>query len=218
MQTETKVMIGVGIVSILTLIGGGYLYTKSVKPASDIDSNSAALIGNKDNVIKAPNEKVVLVEYGDFECPACAAANPALDNLLAKYKDTVTYEWRTFPLHAHSVLAARAAYIVKELSGDPMKFFAMGNLLFVKQDEWSTESGATNQAELFAGYAQALGVDPVKFKELLATNKYEDVIEKDRQDAITIGTNVTPSFYVNGKLVQGFDLDKITTLIENDIK
>lgn len=213
-------MIGVGLASLLILIGGSFFYARSVAPAADLDPNNPSLVGNRDNVIKAPNEKVTVVEFGDFECPACKAAYPYVKELLAEpqYKDTVTFEWRTFPLHGHSVLAARAAFIVKELSGDPQKFFDMGDLLFDKQDEWSTESGATNQPDLFATYAQSLGVDPAKFKAELAGNKYEDVIEKDRQDAVAIGTNVTPSFYVDGKLVEGADINQLKSVIDSDLQ
>lgn len=220
MKTETKVMIGVAVVSIIIIVLGSIFYAKNAAPTGDVDKNNPALLGNKDNIKKAPNEKVTLIEFGDFECPACKAAYPAVKNMLSndKYKDTVSFAWRTFPLHGHSVLASRAAFIVKELSNDPNKFFAMGDLLFEKQDEWSTESGATNQADLFAGYAQSLGVDPVKFKALLATNKYEDVVEKDREDAISLGTNVTPTFYINGKTVQGGDIKQIETYLDEAIK
>ncbi len=220
MKTETKVMIGVIVASLLIIVIGGYFYSQSVTKSQTIDTTNPALIGKGDNVKKAPNEKATLVEFGDFECPACAAAYPGLNQLLADpaYKDTVTFVWRTFPLHGHSVLASRAAFIVKELTGDPDKFFQMGDLLFEKQDEWSTESGATNQADLFASYAESLGTDPVKFKEILATNKYEDLVEQDRQDAVSLGTAVTPSFYINGKLVQGGDFAQIKAYLDEAIK
>jgi protein-disulfide isomerase len=220
MKTETKVMIWVAVISIIIIIVGSVMYSKSAAPSGNIDPNNSALRGSMDNVRKASDEKVVMVEFGDFECPACKVAYPYVNQLLSQpeYKDTVTFQWRTFPLHGHSVLASRAAFIVKELSNDPNKFFEMGDLLFEKQDEWSTESGVTNQADLFAGYAKSLGVDEVKFKELLAGNKYEDVVEKDRSDAVTIGTAVTPTFYIDGKEVRGADINALKALLDEKIK
>ena len=212
-------MIGVVVVSLLILVVGAIYYSKSVSTTPNIDPNNATLLGGQENVIKAVNQKVVLVEFGDFECPACRAANNPLNSLLSdpKYKDSVTYIWRTFPLHAHSVMASKAAFIVKELSGDPQKFFAMKDILFEKQDEWATESGATNQVELFAGYAKTLGVDETKFRDLINSSKYEDIVEKDKNDALALNVNVTPTFYVNGKQVMGFDEAAIRSLIDADL-
>jgi protein-disulfide isomerase len=219
MKTETKVIAITSIISLIILIGGGIYYSKNMAPAAvDLDKNNPALVGNRDNVKKATGEeKVVLVEFGDFECPACAASAVYVNDLVNKYKENVTFVWRTYPIHQNSVIASRAAFAAKEVSNDPDMFFKMGDLLFEKQDEWFTASGARNQVELFTSYAGSLGLDQNKFREILNSNKYEDIIAQDNRDAMTLGTRVTPTFYVNGKIVEGGRINDIEAIILEEI-
>jgi protein-disulfide isomerase len=217
MKSETKIMIIIGFVSLLILIVGAVLYTRNAGPVGEIERDNPALIGNGETVIKAPNEKVVLVEFADLECPACRVAHPYVKQLLQEYQDSVTYVWRTFPIHTHSALASRSALIVRDLSGDPNKFFEMVDLMFEKQGEWEASSGARNQVEIFAGYAASMGVDVDKFREMINSNIYKDTIEQDNRDALSLGTNATPTFYINGKVVRGGNINQVKNLIDQEI-
>lgn len=217
MKTETKAMITVGIVSVLVLVLGSVWYSKTKAPVGNVASDNPALIGEGRNVKKATDEKVVLVEFADFECPACKSIAPYIKDLSEQYKENVTFVFRTFPIHSNSVLATQAAEVVKELTNNPDNFFAYGYLLFEKQSEWETASGAKNQIDLFAGYAKTFGVDEVKFKERLSTNPFADTVEKDRQDAIALGVNSTPNFFVNGTLVRGANYNSLKALIDQEL-
>lgn len=218
-STEAKVMTSIIIVSILILVGGSIYYSNNVAPATvDLDKDNPALTGNRDNVKQATvEEKVVLVEFGDFECPACKAANPFINELISKYKENVTFVYRTFPIHRNSVIASQAAYAAKEVANDPDMFFTMADLLFEKQSEWDTASGARNQKELFVSYAASLGLDSNKFKEILDSGKYESNVNKDQEDARTLGTRVTPTFYVNGRIVEGGKINDLENFIKEEI-
>lgn len=219
-STEAKIMTTIIVVSIILLVAGSVYYSKNAAPTTvDLDKNNPALVGGGDNVRKAKGEeKVVLVEFGDFECPACKAVDSNLKNLISKYEENVTFVFRTYPIHSHSALASRAAFAAKDVSGDPEMFFKMGELLYEKQDEWAAASGARNQADLFTGYAGSLGLDQNKFKEILESDKYEDNINQDELDARMLGTRVTPTFYANGRIVEGGKLNDLERIINEELQ
>jgi protein-disulfide isomerase len=219
-STEAKIMTGIAVFSLALLIGGAVYYSNNLAPvAADIDRNNPALAGNRDNAIPATGEeKVVLVEFGDFECPACKSVDPYLKDLISKYQENVTFVFRTYPIHQHSVLASRAAFAAKEVSGDPNMFFKMGEVLYEKQEEWSAASGARNQVDLFVSYAGSLGLDQNRVREILNSDKYEDVLRQDELDARTLGTRVTPTFYANGRIVEGGRLNELEAIIQEELQ
>ena len=145
----------------------------------------------------AENPKVVIQEFGDFECPFCRAVQPTLLALLEENKDSVQLVWRNDPLaaHPHAMLAAQAAQEVLAHSGEK-KFWAFHDLLFQNQN-------ALTRADL-EGYASKLGVDMVKFREALDSKRHEPVVNADLAALDSVGEQVgTPAFLVNGMLIAG---------------
>lgn len=160
-------------------------------------SGSSGKIG--DHVFGNTKAKVILIEYGDFQCPGCGSAHPIVKTLSEKYKDEVAFVFRNFPLtqiHPN----ARAAAAAVEAAGMQGKYWEMHNLVFENQTEWSNAS-ATDRGELFASYAQRAGLDKKSFNAIL---KDESVlinkkIDFDRALGSKLGVNSTPTFYLNGK-------------------
>lgn len=175
---------------------------------SNIDTNkiqgkATASGGIADHVFGSKTNKVVLVEYGDFQCPACGSAHPTVRKLTEKYKDELTFVFRNFPLtqlHPN----ARAGAGAVEAAGIMGKYWEMHNLLFESQSEW-TESSTADRGNIFAGYAQQIGLNKKQFSALLNSDsvKINKKIDFDRALGTKLGVNATPTFYLDGKKLEG---------------
>ncbi len=141
--------------------------------------------------------KVVVVEYGDFQCPACKSYASLLTQAEAIYGEELAVVFRHYPLieiHPHALISSKAA----EAAGAQDKFFEMHDLLYLNQEEWATS--ATPEI-LFASYARTLGLDVEKFNTDLSSQAAENVIRTDRENAKALNLSGTPSLFVNGKLI-----------------
>lgn len=139
---------------------------------------------------------VVLMEYSDFQCPACRSYFPIVEQIVDEYKDRITFVYRHFPLpqHLNALTSARAS----EAAARQGKFFEMYRLLFQNQDIWSA---STKPFETFKAYAESLSLDLKKFE-----NDYNDIyikgkITNDYKSGVNLGVNSTPSFFLNGKKI-----------------
>ncbi len=137
---------------------------------------------------------VVLEEYSDFQCPACAAFQPYITDLLAEYGDSIRFEYKHFPLpiHRHAEAAARAA----EAAAQQGQFFLYHDQLFAKQSEWSQ---ATNPTSFFLRYAEEAGLDVETFKRHFNASMIRDKVREDAAFARSLGLTGTPSFFLNGE-------------------
>jgi len=146
-----------------------------------------------------PAAKAVLIEYLDFECPACGAYYPLVKKLRSEFSsEDLVIVTRYFPLPGHvnglpSALAAEAA-------GKQGKFFEMRDMLFEKQTEWGGKrlSGQT----LFAPYATAIGLDIDRFNTDRGSDATKERVSRDRDNGLSIGVNSTPTFFLNGEKLQ----------------
>lgn len=123
-----------------------------------------------------PNAITYLVEFSDFQCPACKAAKPVVDALVEKYKDKLVFGYRHFPLPQHQF--AKPAALAAESAGIGGKFWEAYDLLFANQDNLSNEFLSS------------------KFSQIDSTLLPK--IEKDLADGTSFGVNATPTFFLNG--------------------
>ncbi len=191
MRKEIVIMIAVFIV----IFGGlGFLIVRNNKIASAPVAKDQLIKANSHSTV-SPNAKVNLVEFGDYQCPACGAAYPIVEQLLALYKDNpqVNFVFRNFPLpqHQYALVAAEAA----EAAGAQGNYWGMYNLLYTNQDIWVNSA---DPMSIFVGYAAQLKLDVNRFRAEVSAGKYSDVIAGDQQDGTSLGVNSTPTFYVNG--------------------
>ncbi len=152
----------------------------------------------------SPDAPVTVTEYGDFQCPSCGDfANKLEPAFETQYVDSgkVRLIYHDFPLpqHEHAILAASAA----RAAGEQGKFWQMHELLFARQRQWST---AANARALMSGYAGALGLDQKAFDQVLDSGKYTIALQAAAQQSSQRGVNSTPTFDVNGKLVDASQL------------
>lgn len=184
----TIVIVGIaGLLYGLSLLGGS---TGSNSKPDVTDS------GISDHIAGAPDAEVVVIEYSDFQCPACKAREPIVAQLREHYGDTIAFVYRQFPLrsiHRNAQAAAQAA----EAAGLQGKFWEMHDKLFENQDSWSN---STRAKSIFEGYAKDLGLDMDKFNDDFDSDDVIGKINKDYKAGQDIGVQGTPSFVINGKL------------------
>ena len=158
--------------------------------------------------------KATLVEFSDFQCPACKSYAPLVKQLMESHKTDVYFVYKHFPLsvHEHSVEAARAA----EAAGLQDKFFEMHDILFEKQDEWENSKKAV---DLFAGYAQKLKLDLPKFKTDMNSAVVKAAVQDDLDAGNKVTVDATPTFYLNGrKLESPRSLEEFEKVIQEALK
>ena len=154
-------------------------------------------IAASDWVSGNPKAPVVIVEYSDFQCPACKKYAPITNEILKAYPDQVAVVYRHFPLkqlHLQAELAAQAA----EAAGNQGKFWLMHDLLFDRQEEWADNNGAKGK---FIAYAQELGLDVNQFKIDLVSKETKGHVKADYLSGLENALSSTPSFFINGELV-----------------
>lgn len=139
-------------------------------------------------------KKAELVEYSDFQCPACGMFYPIIEEIALAHKDTLAFTYRHFPLPQHK--NALAAAYAAEAAGKQGKFWEMHEKIFKSQDDWSESDTAV---VTFEGFAQDLGLDIARFKTDRDSQETKDAVTHDRDTGLKSGVNSTPSFYLNGK-------------------
>lgn len=150
-----------------------------------------------DNVKGNLESGVVIMEYSDFECPACRAYYPMLRELMTEFGDRVAFVYRHFPLtsiHQNAEFASRAA----ESAGAQGKFWEMHDLLFEKQNEWAR---VNNIMPLFESYATLLGLDIEKFVLDFNSDEVKGFVRAQRVHSVRAGLQGTPTFFINGEKI-----------------
>jgi len=178
------------VVWLVTISGQG-------DPENNLTPSEIVQTRSADAHIKGnPDAQVSLVEFSDFQCPACAYYRGFLDDIVKDLGDYVSVEYRHFPLkqiHPNSVLSAQAA----EAAALQGKFWEMHDIIFIKQSEWKDLS--SNKArEKFIEYAESIGLDKDKFSADIDSETVKDKVREDEKQAFQLGLNSTPSIFING--------------------
>lgn len=151
------------------------------------------------HIVGKQESAVSLVEYSDFQCPACAAYYPVVEQIIEKYKDRISFEYRQYPLisiHRNAFAASRAS----EAADKQGKFWEMYRLLFTNQQSWA-ESGTAQS--LFEDYARQLSLDLTRFKTDFASSETNTAINASIKEFNKRGLpKSTPTFLLNGKKIQ----------------
>ena len=194
--------------------GPVYDNTAQVQQGGQIRDDSKILeVKDFDHILGNPSAKVTIIEYSDFECPFCgkmfAETIPKLKENFIKNGD-VKFIYRHFPLrsiHADAQKAAEAS----ECAGEQGKFWEYHDIVFGKQNLLGIES--------FKSWAKELGLNSGQFDSCLDSGKYEERVEKDYSDGITLGVNGTPATFINGKLISGaVPYEEFEKIIREELK
>ena len=134
------------------------------------------------------NYKVTLIEYSDFQCPACAAYEPVIEQLLKDFPNELRLVYRHFPLSIHE--NAESAALAAECSKEQNKFWEYHDKLFQNQQSLDIAS--------LKKYATDLKLETKQFNDCLDNKKYQSIVQQDLQDGAAVGVSGTPTFFVNG--------------------
>jgi protein-disulfide isomerase len=151
---------------------------------------------------------VVIVEFGDFQCPYCGEMEPVIERLLSDYDGKILFAFKQFPIsyHSHAQLAAEAS-LAANAQG---QFWPFHDALYAHQD-------ALARADL-EGYATDLGLDLDLFRAALDDHTYTAAIADDINQGVSLGVGGTPAFFVNGRAAFGaMSYDAMKRVVDEEL-
>ncbi len=195
------------VVPILAIFGFlSLVYFLTVKPKNVIPATVSGIRAD-DHIKWSTDQKIVLIEYSDFYCPACKIFNgfikqfEASDSSELIVSKKITFVFRHFPIHEQSFSAAYAA----EAAAKQGKYYEMIDLIFDNQESLIK---STNQNEIYVKLARDLGLDTEKFKHDLQSTEVKNKVEEDFNSAKEAGVNATPTFFLNGQKLEITSFDE----------
>ncbi len=210
---------GIFIVIVIAIVSGMiYMSMQDKLDLSDIDKQAASEIftaegrnGNiGDHVFGNKDAKVLIIEYGDYQCPGCATTAPVVRAVAKKYEDSTALIFRNWPipsLHPNG----RAASAAAEAAGLQGKIWEMHDLLFATQKSWQSAS-VSERSTLFADYASQIGINVDKFNKDSASEAVAKKIDFDTALGKIKGVTGTPALFVNGKQIES------ASVLEEEVK
>ena len=175
-----------------------YAVATATKPAPTPPpaAADAQLVREDSHRVTSPaTEKAQLVEFLDFECESCRAAEPLVQELKKEFGDRITFVHRYFPLPGHR--NSGTAALAVEAAAQQGKYEQMYAKMFETQPQWGEKQDS--QAALFRTFAQELGLDLNAYDAAVADEKTKDRIRKDVADGRALGVTGTPTFFLNGQ-------------------
>lgn len=208
MSKESKIILLIGAIVI-----GSIAILIAFVNGNRMDPNAIMQKVVREDSHKVGSGKVQVVEFGDFQCPACAQANPSVTKLKDEFKDDITFVFRNFPLpgHANAQPAAEAA----EAAAAQGKYWEMHDKLYETQTQWASLADPTS---IFSSYAESLGMDKEAFAKAVMEKANKSRISQDQSDGYAVGVSGTPTFFINGKQQAKFDYDSLKSAIQAELK
>ncbi|OUZ07208.1 disulfide bond formation protein DsbA [Aeromicrobium sp. PE09-221] len=209
--TRAIVTLAVVITALLTL-AALVLFQMS---SSDQDKQAAAEVStvedNSHRLQEADNpDAPVFVEFLDFECEACGAAYPVIEDLREQYAGKVTFVVRYFPLPGHRNSRNAAHAVEAAARQDALE--PMYQLMFETQASWGESQD--DRSELFRSYAERLGLDLDQYDRDVASDSVAQRVQQDYDAAIALDLSGTPSFFIDDEPLQPQSLQDMTDAID----
>jgi protein-disulfide isomerase len=180
--------------------------TPAAPPAAD---NTVFRVSLDDAYVKGPSSALVtLVEFSDYQCPFCSRANGTVQQLEKDYEGKLRVVMKQHPLEFHP--RARPSALAALAAGEQGKYWEMHDKLFANNQQLADEN--------LEQYAKDLGLNVDKWKADLSSPKFAQVISHDTQQAVQLGANGTPAFFINGrKLVGARPIDDFKKIIDEEL-
>ncbi len=216
MNSDKFFYVIVTVFTVLILFGIVFFSSKSV---SNKSSKETKKIDTKELVGESPHikgdlekAKVIIVEFGDFQCPACKAIQPVVKQINEEFPNEVAFVYRHFPLisiHKYAFDAAVAA----EAAALQNRFFDYHDLLYENQKE----NDEPLKKEDFMSFAKELGLNEDQFAQDLESENLKNRVQTDLNYARSLGLRGTPTFFVNGEQVPNNELyNKVKSLVSGN--
>ena len=201
--------------AIVILLIGGFVflgvYLKSDSSSSG-DLVSVAEISDFDWIKGDRGAKVVLIEYSDFQCPACAYYSGMVKQLTNDFGNQIAFVYRHFPLSQHK--NAKLAAVAAEAAGKQGKFWEMHDMIFINQKEWAESSDAL---EIFSKYAGGIGINIAQFLADLKSKEIAEKVNNDYKGGTKAGVNATPTFFLGGKKISPQSYEEFKNIINEQL-
>ena len=200
----------IAAVTIIVFVGI-LLFASRTEQKTDVGSSvdQARFMTEGTHVRGEASASATLVEFSDFECPACGMFYPKISELEHKYPTSLKVVYKHFPLPQHT--EARKAAEAAEAAGAQGKFWEMHDKMFENQKALKVED--------LKKYAADLGLDTKKFDEELDSGKYAAKVQTDSALGTGLGVNSTPTFYLNGKKIVNLkSLNSLEDEIRKELK
>lgn len=210
MSKNAVISIAAVVGAIVLIVAVALFVVRPWESSQPAASGDVQLLDESTHVLDDAGEGApVVVEFLDYECPSCGQFHPIVEDLRDRYEGQVTFAVRYFPLemHANAVPAAAAA----EAAAQQDRFEAMHSLIFETQSEWA---GTADAASTFRGYAEQLGLDLAAYDEAVAAEATADRIALDYRAGVAAGVQSTPTFFVDGAMVELQNYDDLETAIQ----
>lgn len=189
------VIVLISVVALLIIIDGIVFYSLVNQKANTLINSNTVRLGTI-NVADDPylgnvDSKIVVIEFGDFQCPVCFEAFPVVHDIINTYGNKIKFVFKNFPLidiHPQAMKAAEAA----ECAFEQNKFWEMHDKMYINQSDLSTVA--------LKRYAKEIGLQPTQFDQCLDTDKYAAKIQADYNDGLQANVPGTPTFFINGRM------------------
>lgn len=195
------------VLGVVAVVGGFLLFRQLSGPSGTAATSLQPVVMSPEQLNRvpgisqgSPDAPVVIMEFADFQCPACGQFARFSKPLIADQIESgnVRFVWYDFPLvqiHRNAMLAARAGRCANEQG----RFWPYHDILFGNQSQWSESMGAV---DLFIGYAEQAGLDRQRFAECLRSDRFQQEVSESYQLGEAMGVTGTPTVIVNGKRIE----------------
>ncbi len=193
-STKSIILWGSVVVGIVALV---FLLAKYGNSSTSSSTSLSTAVSAEDQAKGAETPRITIVEYSDFQCPACGSTYPIVKQVVESYPDDVQFVYRHYPLttiHQNAQLSAQAS----EAAALQGKFWDMHDVLFNTQAQWSN---LDNPTDFFATLATSIGIDEAQFRSDLTSSAVKQRVSKNESEANAMRLPGTPSFFFNGSLI-----------------
>src|SRR5687768_8758529 len=215
-KSKTPFYAGLAVIALVGIGALAYVSSRPRNAATTVDPNLATAADAQGYLIGKPDAPVKVIEFADFECPACAQfATLAEPDIKKRLIDTgiISYRFHDFPLaiHRNTWPAHNAAACADEQG----KFWQMHDQLFNMQDRWNGQATSRPKSQ-FETYARALGLNMDQWENCYDSRKYEPRIKASEALALKSGAGQTPTFIIGTKMVPGaISFDKFKAYVDS---
>jgi len=232
-MNKTPILI-IGVVLAIAVIGGLMFYNSSKatptanntnKPSTTSSPPKPAMTippdapqgANPPEQMGSPNASVTLEEFADLQCPSCAAAHPAMNDIKSYYGTRIHFIFRNFPLQIPAHDKGYEAALAASAAGMQNKFWDMQGMLFNNQKAWDKDP---TYKQIWKGYAQKIGLNVEKWEADSAGMGAKNRVEADMARGKAIGISSTPTLFINGVSIPFSDMkvDSLKTLIDAELQ
>ncbi|USN53296.1 MAG: DsbA family protein [Candidatus Nomurabacteria bacterium] len=205
-----------GLGALFIILSGGYVgltihslqkvitsdtssFTFNTQQNQGVNTNSnldAQLVGENDPSLGPADAAVTIVEFGDYQCPYCKEVFPTVRQLMNTYSGQIRFVFRDYPVteaHPLALFAAEAGQCAWEQGSN--QYWSLHDRMFIGQDEMTQEN--------ILAWARLAGVKEDEFTSCITSGKYENEILDDFSDGLDLGVRGTPTFFVNGRKIEG---------------